>query len=77
MMIRAGSLPLANQILIDLIGPPVGACCWWLLSRGWGATVQGGKVSEQTRVRQVHGFWWVMAVSYVVMITITAYGYLS
>lgn len=77
MLIRSGSLPLAEQIFLDLVCPPIGACCWWLLSRGWGTTVQGGKVSERTRARQVRGFWWVMGVSYLVMIAITVYGYFS
>jgi hypothetical protein len=76
-LIRSGSLPLFEQVLIDLVGPPIGAGLFWLLSRGWAITVQGGSVSDRTRARQVRGFWVVMAVSYVVMIAITVYGYFS
>jgi hypothetical protein len=75
MLTRPGSLPLSTQVLLDLIGPPIGAGLWWLLSRGWAVTVQRGEISERTRRRQVYGFWVVMGVSYVVMIAITAYGY--
>ena len=77
MLIRPGSLPLSTQVLLDSIGPPIGAALWWALSRSWAVTIQGGQVSERTRPRQVYGFWIVMGVSYVVMIAITVYGYLS
>jgi hypothetical protein len=77
MLIRSGSLPLFEQVLIDLVGPPIGAGLFWLLSRGWAVKVQGGSVSDRTRARQIRGFWLVMGVSYLFMIAITVYGYLS
>jgi hypothetical protein len=77
MFIRSGSLPLFEQVLIDLVGPPIGAGLFWLFSRGWALTVQGGSVSDQTRARQFRGFWLVLVVAYMVMIAITVYGYFS
>jgi hypothetical protein len=32
---------LWKQFLLDLIAPPLLACLWWLVSRGWASTVQG------------------------------------
>ena len=75
MLIRSGSLPLFEQVLIDLIGPPVGAAIWWFLSRSWALTVQGASISKLTRRRQMRGFWLVLSMSYLLMISITIYGY--
>jgi hypothetical protein len=77
MLIRSGSLPLFEQVLLDVVGPPIGAGLFWLFSRGRAVTVQGGSVSDRTRARQIRGFWLVMGVSYLFMIAITVYGYLS
>jgi hypothetical protein len=56
-----------------LVAPPIGAALWWLSSRGWAGAIQGGAVSEKTRVRQRYGFWVVLGVIYVIMFATTAY----
>src|SRR4029077_20831076 len=40
-------MSLMKQLLLDLVAAPVVACLWWLFSRGWGLTVQGGQVSDR------------------------------
>ena len=52
------------QLLIVVFLPPLGACLWRLMSRGWAMTVQGGRVSERTRRRQRIEFWVLLCVMY-------------
>jgi hypothetical protein len=66
-------MSLWQQLLLDLIAPPVLACLWWLGSRGWAWTVQGGQVSDQTRDRQKIGFVVVLVGLYGLMFGTTAY----
>ena len=77
MLIRPGAAPLYKQITMDVLAPPILAALTWLFSRGWAGSIQGGAVTDETRDRQAHTFWIVLAVLYVVMISITAYGYFS
>jgi hypothetical protein len=76
-MIRVAALPLLNQVLLDLLVPPIGACLWWLVSRGWAHSVQGTTISEKTRKRQRFGFWLALALAYIIMTSITVYGLLT
>jgi hypothetical protein len=55
-----------NELILDLIGPPIVAAIWWLMSRGWAFGVQGGEVSERTRTRQKRRFVAVLIVLYCV-----------
>ena len=68
---------LWKQFLLDLIAPPVLACLWWLASRGWASTVQGGQVSGRTRNRQKIGFVLVLVGLYALMFGTTAYIHLT
>jgi len=54
-MIESAALPIGQQILIILVGPPIMAGLWWLGSRGFGGVVQGRSVSERTKSRQKKG----------------------
>ena len=76
-MIRPGAAPLWNQLVTDLLAPPVLAVLWWILSRGWAASVQGGSISQTTRRRQAVGFWLVLALAFAAMISVTLYGYFT
>ena len=69
--------PLSEQILYDTIIPPIGAAVWWMMSRGWAGTVQGGAVSDETKRRQKAEFFVLLVVAYVLMFSITVYGYFS
>jgi hypothetical protein len=69
--------PLWEQIAIVLIGPPVMACAWWVLSRGWAKTVQGGMASERTKRRQKVEFWGLLIAMYAVTLGMTLYAWLK
>lgn len=71
---RPGALPLYEQILFDVLVPPIGTTIWWLMSRGWVSTVQRGEVSETTKKRQKAEFWIILIVVYILMFGITIYG---
>lgn len=53
-------------LLFMLAFPPVGATLWWLMSRGWAATVQGGTITASTRKRQQILFWVLLVAAYAV-----------
>jgi hypothetical protein len=67
------ALPIWQQILLDIVAPPVGALLWWFQSRGWAGLVHGGEPSETTKFRQNRGFWIVLGVLYLIMFGATAY----
>ena len=66
--VNAGGAPLYEQIAIFALAPPIGACLWRLMSRGWAMGVQGGKVSDRTKRRQGIEFWALLAVAYALML---------
>lgn len=74
---RPGALPIDEQILLDLIVPPVGSALWLMMSRGWASTVQGGTISERTKKRQKAEFWIILSAVYLLMFGITIYGWLT
>jgi len=57
---RPGAAPLGEQLAILIVGPPVMAGLFWLMSRGWAFSVQGGKTSEKTKGRQKIEFWMIL-----------------
>jgi len=67
------ALPIAQQIMLDVLAPPVLTGLWWLFSRGWAGAVQGGNVSEMTKARQGKGVWVVLGMLYLIMFGATAY----
>jgi len=75
-MIRHGAAPLYQQILTAVFFPPVGAAIWWLMSRGWAMTVQGGTVSERTRRRQKTEFWVLLLIVYAMYFVMMIYAHL-
>lgn len=58
---RPGAAPISEQIMFDLIIPPVGAALWWMMSRGWARSVQQGEISKQTKRRQKRESGWFCA----------------
>ena len=67
------ALPIVQQIMLDIFAPPILAIMWWLFSRGWAGTIQGGEVSQMTKDRQAKGFWIVLITLYVIMFGATTY----
>ncbi len=49
---RTSPYPISEQVLVDLIAPPVLASIFWLRARGWARFVQSGNVSEESKERQ-------------------------
>jgi len=74
---RPGAHPIGEQILVDLLVPPIGACVWWVMARGWGITVQSRDVTDDTKKRQKLEFWLVLGIVSVLMFGITIYGYFT
>lgn len=76
-MTRPGALPIAQQIIVLVVGPPVMAGMWWALSRGWAGLVQGGDVSGITKKRQKWEFWIILAAMYVLGFGLALYAYVT
>ena len=72
-----GALPWTQQILIDLLFPPVGAGIWWLIATVWAMVFQGGKISERTKAVRKRLFWVLLAAAYALMFGVTLYAYLT
>lgn len=66
-----------KQLIVDTTAPPVLACLWWVLSRGWAGAVQRGQIGERTRKRQKIGFVIALILLYVAMFGTTAYRHLA
>jgi hypothetical protein len=69
----SGALPLTQQLLLDLLVPPVGALVWSHMVRGWATAIQGGVGIAKTRQRQKREFWAILIAAYVIMFGITIY----
>lgn len=75
-MANSAGLPMWQQIVVLLLTPPCVACIWWLMSRGWASSVQGGHVSSQTRSRQKFEFWLLILVLYLGLAFLFVYAHL-
>jgi hypothetical protein len=71
------ALPIAQQILLDIVAPPVLTGFWWLSSRGLARSLQGEEISEATKFRQSRGFWIALGMLYLIMFGGTTYFNLS
>ena len=74
---RPGALPLSQLIMLDLFLPPVVSGIWWVMSRGWAASIQGGTTSERTKQRQSTEFWAVLIMTYLLAFGFTVYAWLT
>lgn len=74
---RPGAAPLGEQLAILIVGPPVMAGLFWLMSRGWAFSVQGGKASERTKGRQKIEFWMILVAMYVIGFGMALYAWLT
>ena len=73
---KNGALPIGQQIIIDLIGPPIMTALWLLFSRVW-IGMMGTSESTTVRSWTKSGTWILLGVLYVVVFSITAYGYFA
>jgi uncharacterized membrane protein HdeD (DUF308 family) len=74
---RPGAAPLGEQLAILILGPPIMASLFWIMSRGWAHTVQGEVVSDRTKRRQKMEFWILMVVMYILDIGLSLYAWLT
>ena len=74
---RAGAAPLWEQLAILIIGPPIMAAFFWLMSRGWALGVQGGTASDKTKQRQKIEFWMLLVAMYVIGLGMALYAWLA
>jgi hypothetical protein len=73
-MTRPDALPLIQQIVLDLLAPPAITFIWWLLSRG--KAYQLGENSNPAVQGWLSDGWkYLLAILYLVAISITIYGY--
>ena len=77
MTMNSSPTPLWEQIAIVFLGPPIMACVWWVISRGWAKTVQGGIASEKTKRRQKIEFGVLLIAMYVVTLGMALYAWLQ
>jgi hypothetical protein len=73
---RPGALPIQQQILVDLVAPPVGAILWRWMTGGWSGG-QGRYASEGMRRRRSTEFWVVLLLGYALMFGITFLSWLA
>jgi hypothetical protein len=69
--------PLWQLILSLIVGPPIMAFLWRLMSGGFAAAVQGGTRSERTVKRQRAEFWIVLIGLYLIGIIVATYAWLK
>jgi hypothetical protein len=74
---RPGAYPISQQILLDLVAPPIIAGAWWLMSGGLAGIIQGGSRSAETKSRQAQEFWALLILFYLIMFGITIYAWLT
>lgn len=76
-MLRHQAAPLWQLILSLIIGPPIMAYLWLLMSGGFAAAVQGGAPSERTVKRQRVEFWILLIALYLIGIAVATYAWLK
>jgi hypothetical protein len=74
---RHQAAPLWQLILSLIVGPPIMAFLWSLMSGGFAATVQGGTRSERTVKRQRAEFWILLIALYIIGIAMATYAWLN
>jgi hypothetical protein len=62
-----------DNLLWFILIPPVMACAWWILSRGWAKGIQGPQVSDRTKKREKLGFWVLLILLYIVSFGMLVY----
>ncbi|MGH9474009.1 MAG: hypothetical protein ACRD13_05235 [Terriglobales bacterium] len=62
----SATLPTGQLIVFLLVGPPIGACIWRLMARGWAMGVQGGRVSDRVKRWERIEFRWLIVICYAI-----------
>ena len=73
---RTSPYPLSEQVLVDMIAPPVLASIFWLMAHGWARFVQSENVSEETKGREWLEFKVVLILGWIAMFGVSIYEWL-
>jgi hypothetical protein len=71
------ALTLWQQILIDVLFPPVGVSLWWLMSRATAYTLQSGNPTQRSLDFIRRSTLVLLVICYCLMFGITAYAHFS
>ena len=72
-----GTYQISKQILVDLTAPPVIAGIFWLMARGWVASIGPCGVTALTKQKLKIEFRIVLALLYLAVFGETLYGLLT
>lgn len=74
---RPGALPIAQQILLDLIAPPILTIVGGLMPHGWVKAIRRSDVSGSIGRVPWFEFWVILGWWYLVAFGVTAYTWLT
>jgi len=72
-----GTYQIPTQILVDLSAPPVIATTFWLMARGWVASIGSGDTTTLTKQKLKIEFRIVLALLYLAVFGKTLYTLLT
>ena len=72
-----GTYQISKQILVGLSAPPVIAGIFWLMARGWVASVGSGDITSLTKQKLKVEFRIVLALLYLAVFGETLYSLLT
>lgn len=72
-----GTYQISKQILVDLSAPPVVAGIFWLMARGWVASMGSGDITTLTKQKLKVEFRIVLALLYLAVFGETFYSLLT
>ena len=61
---------MSEFLAVLIFFPPIGACTWWVLGRGWSLVMHGGAVPDDVRRWQRVGFWIILVAAYVIGVAV-------
>jgi len=75
--VAGGALPLSQQILLDLIVPPVITIVWGLMPHGWVRAIRRSEGHGSAKQIPWFEFWLILGLCYFVMFGLTIYAWLT
>ena len=72
-----GTYQISKQILVDLSAPPVIAGVFWLMARGWAASIGPGGITTLTKQKLKLEFRIVLVLLYLLVFGETFYSLLT
>jgi hypothetical protein len=72
-----GTARLSVEVALLVMGPPVMAIIFGIMSRGWILPVLANTTTERTKAHRKNEFWVAVIVLYVATIGMVLYGWLA